>query len=248
VTEEPHDHGERLRERALRALHVYFANRRWPRLMMSGILLITGGAGFLASFCLLKLGMTQMWIRYPLAVLLAWVVLLGLLRLWATIERRCFQPDEDLSAVLEDEEASPRRRVLRDSERSSWDWSWDFGWPGIDCDEGCLPGVFLAIVLALLAAVLAVAVGVVMGAPLLIAEVFLDAILVAALFKKVRGLEPRWWLASAIRKTAAPVFLTALSPHDWRSDLPGVGSARAIDWPSVANLERQLFVTRRSAV
>jgi len=50
----------------------------------------------------------------------------------------------------------------------------------------------------------------VIGAPLLIAEVFLDAILVAALYKKVRGLAPRWWLASALRTTAAPVLLTAV--------------------------------------
>ena len=210
---ESQDDRERLRGRVLRALQRYFANQRWPRLMMSGILIITGGAGFLASFGMLQAGMTTMWIRYPLAVLFAWSVLLALLRLWAAVERRCFEVHEELTAVLEQEESGESRRVSPDSQRSTRRWweACEVDFPSIEFgDEGCLPVFFLALVIAIFSALLALAAGVVFGAPLLIAEVFLDAVLVAALYKKVRGLTPRWWLSSAARKTAAPVLLTAL--------------------------------------
>lgn len=59
-----------------------------PRLHMVLILVLTGGFGFLVSWGLLELGVSALWIRYPLAVALAYAAFLLLLRLWLAYQRR----------------------------------------------------------------------------------------------------------------------------------------------------------------
>lgn len=51
-------------------------------MQMTLILSLTGAAGFLISFALLHLGITWMWLRYPISILLAYCVFLLLLRFW----------------------------------------------------------------------------------------------------------------------------------------------------------------------
>jgi FtsH-binding integral membrane protein len=58
-----------------------------PRVLMSLILAATGAAGFLVSFALMYLGVTRMWLRYPIAVLVAYGVFLLLLRIWLHLQR-----------------------------------------------------------------------------------------------------------------------------------------------------------------
>lgn len=55
---------------------------------MSLVLLATGASGFLASVALMHVGVRAMWLRYPLAVIFAYVVFLLLLRLWLSLQRR----------------------------------------------------------------------------------------------------------------------------------------------------------------
>ena len=71
---------------------------------MSLILLLTGLAGFLASFSLLQLDVSRMWIRYPIAILIAYGVFLLLLRLWLWIYGRDMEVDldPDLAEVVLD--------------------------------------------------------------------------------------------------------------------------------------------------
>ncbi len=57
-------------------------------MQMSLILLVTGLVGFLVSFVLLRAGLGRMWLRYPLAVIAAYVAFLLLLRLWLFYQRR----------------------------------------------------------------------------------------------------------------------------------------------------------------
>ncbi len=70
------------RREALAAIKERLQREGLPRLQMSLILLVTGAAGFLSSFVLLHVGLTRMWLRYPLAVVCAYGVFLLLLRLW----------------------------------------------------------------------------------------------------------------------------------------------------------------------
>jgi hypothetical protein len=78
-------------------------------------------------------------------------------------------------------------------------------------DEGC------AVVLALAALALAILAGlvvsfyVVWAAPALLAEILIDGLLVAGLYKRVKTAERRHWLRAAVRRTALPVVLTAVS-------------------------------------
>lgn len=78
-------------------------------------------------------------------------------------------------------------------------------------DEGC--GVVLALValaLAILAG-LVVSFYVVWAAPALLAEILVDGLLVAGLYKRVKHAERRHWLRAAVRRTILPVVLTAAS-------------------------------------
>jgi hypothetical protein len=54
----------------------------FPRLQMSLIVATTGGAGLLASFLLLQLGMTSMAVRYPVSLAVAYLAFLFLLWVW----------------------------------------------------------------------------------------------------------------------------------------------------------------------
>ncbi|HEX8495071.1 MAG TPA: hypothetical protein VF658_19685 [Pyrinomonadaceae bacterium] len=70
------------RERAIELIEQRLLRKGKPRLQMTLILTLTGAAGFLISFALLHIGITWMWLRYPIAILLAYCVFLLLLRFW----------------------------------------------------------------------------------------------------------------------------------------------------------------------
>lgn len=59
-----------------------------PRLVMSLMLASTIGCGFLASVSLHKIGLGAPLVRYPISVLVAWAVFLGLVSVWVWWQRR----------------------------------------------------------------------------------------------------------------------------------------------------------------
>ncbi len=69
------------RRRATAALAAYFRQRSFPRTVLALVLLVTGLAGFLLSYAMLHAGLDEMWMRYPLAVLGSYGVLLALIRI-----------------------------------------------------------------------------------------------------------------------------------------------------------------------
>lgn len=81
------------RERRVERVRAALVRDGAPRLLMSLILAATGAAGFLASFALLHAGLWRMWLRYPLAVLFAYVVFVLLLRLWLHYRQNSFGDD-----------------------------------------------------------------------------------------------------------------------------------------------------------
>jgi hypothetical protein len=199
------------------ALEKYFGKRSAPRLALSLVLLLTGMVGWLISYALLKLGLSQMWLRYPLAVIGGYSFFLALLRLWVEIEKRRFDPallavrplghpdEEDQDRAGETGESMVVDLAGRTS--SSWlDWL-DFD---LDFDldaEGCLVGLlFGAILAAAVAVVLAIA-----GAPSLVAEVFLDAFLMAGLYRRLRRARRERWLGAAVRKTWRTALIVAVA-------------------------------------
>jgi hypothetical protein len=71
-----------LREQAVQSVRTRLERRVSPRLHMLGLVTVTGGAGFIASFLLLHAGVRSMAIRYPLATGIAYGVFLGLVWIW----------------------------------------------------------------------------------------------------------------------------------------------------------------------
>jgi hypothetical protein len=146
-----------------------------------------------------------MWVRYPVAVLVSYSALLGLIRIWVEIERRRFDPDEaDLRA--EPPSPSPASDLRRGGGSSWFDWLdlGHFGFP--DLDEGCLAAVlFIVLGLLLVGLVMIVA-----AAQALLAEIFLDAFIVSVLYRRLRIAQKEDWLGTALRKTVVPALITAI--------------------------------------
>lgn len=208
----------RLRERLER--------QHWPRLQMSLIVLLTGAVGFLASFALLQAGLQSMALRYPLAACAAYAGFLLLLWTWARSRGRGFDsadvPDwgdggggpagagwssggghsggGGASASFDAPVSHPMPHASADADSgpdlSLLDGADDFGW------------VLIAIAIALGAALAAA--WVVWIAPGLMAELLLDVALAGGLYRRLRRIESRHWLSTALRRTALPFLLLAL--------------------------------------
>jgi hypothetical protein len=186
------------RSRAHRGLEDYFRRRSFPRLMLSLVLILTGLAGFGLSYGLLRLGLTEMGLRYPMAVIGAYGVFLGLIRIWVEIEKRHFDPDDPrLQRALSSEDGAPAKQTSS----SSWlDWL-DVPTGSLDLDEGCLPAVLVMAVVGLVGLLVFAIVG---------APVFLDAFLAAVLYRRLKVAAQGHWLGTAIGRTWMVVALTAL--------------------------------------
>jgi hypothetical protein len=83
------------RERAIEMVKRQLLRRSRPRLQMFLILSVTGAAGFLLSFALLHIGLTRMWLRYPLVILLAYCIFLLILRFWLFSHSRMRRAHDD---------------------------------------------------------------------------------------------------------------------------------------------------------
>lgn len=171
--------------------------------MLSVIILVTALTGFGISVCLLKLGVASMWMRYPVAAVGAYGIFLGLIRLWLEIERMHFDPnDQNIQNGLEGG-AEPHESAVRKSDSGWWDW---LDIPDFADAEGLLLIVLLGAIIAM-GFIFFAMIG---EAPILIAEVFVDAFLAGLLYRRLRIAASEAWLGTAIRKTWVYVFWTAL--------------------------------------
>ena len=119
--------------------------RGMPRVEMSLILAATGAAGFLASYLMLRLGLSAMWLRYALAVLLAYAVFLLLLRLWLFLySREQFGDPPDLGLDLLPSDFVGEAGARAGGGASSFGGGGDFGGGGAGGSWGgaapCPPG------------------------------------------------------------------------------------------------------------
>ena len=208
----------------------------YPRLQMSLLVALTGGAGLLASFLLLhSAGVGAMHLRYPAAVGCAYLAFLFLLWLWLRTKADDYLDGSidipDLSGV-----GSPGVDSLPDFGGAGG----DFGGGGASgnfvvddslpspslsigdggaadglgeavggADEGAIPLAVALLVAALVAVLLFATFYIVYLAPALFAELLVDGALSASLYRRMRGLQTRHWLESALRRTAVPFAVTA---------------------------------------
>lgn len=212
-----------------------------PRVQLSILLAITASFAFLFSAVMLRVGVTSMAVRYPVAVVVGYGVFLLLLRIWVWL-----QSDEPIGSidvpadVLIPNIDLPGGAV---ADRFSFGGGGDFagagaggsfsdvdapspapvmfaagssGTPGsgggpslgsidVDLDDGWA----LVIVALVLLVVLGALVYVVYIAPVLMAELIIDAAIVTSLYKPTKNIERRYWLLTALRKTAIPAVIVA---------------------------------------
>jgi len=134
--------------------------------------------------------------RYPLATASGYIVFLLLIRLWIAA-RRGWYPDDigTADAIGELVRASggtigraPHTLVDTVSEGLEWPFDLDDAW-------------WLALAALAAAAGLVAVVSVVYSAPVLLAEVALDAALVGTVYGRLRTEERRYWATTAVRQT-----------------------------------------------
>jgi hypothetical protein len=190
------------RRRSIRGLAEFLRRRSFPRLALGLVLALTALTGFGISFLLLKAGMGDMWMRYPVAVLGAYGVFLLLMRAWVEIEQMQINPeDPELLEALEKGAPEPAK--------SSRGWDWLDGLDLANLDlfdaEGCLPMILIGVVAGLIVLVIVALI----GAPVLLAEVLIDILLAGILYRRLKRAAEEHWLGTCIRKTWAFVLCTA---------------------------------------
>jgi hypothetical protein len=213
----------------------------YPRLQMSLLVALTGGAGLLASFLLLHSAAVEaMHVRYPAAVGCAYLAFLFLLWLWLRTKA-----DDYLDGSIDIPDLSGGGSPGVDALPDFGGAGGNFGGGGASgnfvtddalssaslpvgdgdgigavgeavgevvggADEGAIPLAVALLVAALVAVLLFATFYIVYLAPALFAELLVDGALSASLYRRMRGLQTRHWLESALRRTALPFAVTAL--------------------------------------
>lgn len=202
-----------------------------PRLQMSLLVLLTATTGFLASVMFSAIGMEALWLRYPVCVLIAYGAFLGLVWCW----RR--HREWDLSNLPSGDGTPPSSSAGTHEWQGAGGHSGgggasaSFDAPAsppslapfdpvptyvelpaldntLDADEA-LPVVVVMVVLG--GALLAIG-WVIWIAPVLLAELALDAVLSAGLYHRLkRPATGDHWLSTTLRHTGKPFAAAMLS-------------------------------------
>ena len=207
------------RRNALLKIQRRFIDRGRPRLVVFTLIGLSGLAAFGVSTALFRLGVEHMGFRYVAATAVGYAVFLFLVRLWIELNRRQRSdtldvvpdiPTVDLAGGNTSAEFSGG---LSGGAGASGSWGGpeipDVGLDVVDADEAWPVVVVIAVAaVVLLGGVIALAY-VVYYAPLLLAEVALDAALVTGVYRRLRKQDTGNWLGSAIRRTWKPALVIA---------------------------------------
>jgi len=205
---------KRSRKHLVEKIKVLLQKRGAPKRQMSFIVLSTAAAGFLYSFLMLSLGLRSMSIRYALVIVMAYLTFLFLIRVWLRLHKKKLELNGDIDLLDIGDIADsipaggPGNTDFPGSESYTGGGSGrglDIGFD-LDLDE-------LAVVIAVLAAVLAGLIAsfyIVFASPSLFAEVLLDGALSMGLYSRLKKLERRHWLQSAIKKTVVPFLIVLI--------------------------------------
>lgn len=197
----------------------------WPRAQISIILLLTALVGFLTSALLLHAGLDSMAVRYPVAIAIAYGLFLLLLRLWISFQNlwNIDVPLEINNSTIEYFDFSQYPFEGRgDFAGAGAGGKWtqpnpisapttsdsNLGGSNFSFDIEDI-GLLILAAVAILAALLAVFY-IIYIAPVLLAEIFVDGVLVAGLYKSVKEINQGHWLLTALRKTLIPAVLAAI--------------------------------------
>jgi heme/copper-type cytochrome/quinol oxidase subunit 4 len=209
------------RQREINRVGQRLLHHGYPRLEMAVLVLVTGLAGFIASFILLHAGIVSMALRYPLAVGCAFIVLL--LQLWLWLKLRNDWPG-DVAEGLADIPGGTLDTAPSNGGGGTFDGggaSGNFDLPGGDlldgpieaaanAEEAAIPLFALIGIAAMAMAMVLLAFSLVSSAPFLFAELMIDGAMSASLYRRLRHLPQRHWTQTAVRRTIVPFALSAL--------------------------------------
>lgn len=217
------------RDDAVRTMRARLLRDSFPRVRMFLLVSLTGLAGFAASAAMLVGGLDTMALRYTLAMGIAYLAFLLLLWIWLRSSASDYldlvptdvggaTPDgaRDLLAAMRDDFAGGGGTFDGGGASANVDFGADGGAVAtiVDkplkaighADEGAIP---LAVVLLALGILLS-SLFVVWTAPVLFAEILVDALLAAGLYRRLRGLERQHWMVAAVKRTVIPFILTTV--------------------------------------
>jgi len=195
----------------------------FPRIQMFILVSLTGLAGFGASAGMLAAGVGSMGLRYLLAMGVAYIVFLALLWLWLRTSASDYIDNVPLDGSGGGEAADAPAGFAGGGgtfDGGGASANVDFG-PQEDgigaivdkplgaigqADEGAIP---LAVILLALGIALS-SLFVIWSAPVLFAEILVDALLAAGLYRRLRVLDARHWMVAAVKRTMLPFVLTTL--------------------------------------
>lgn len=206
----------------------------FPRLQMFLLVTLTGASGFVASYLLLHAGFVEMWLRYLASFGVAYLMFLFMLWLWLRTRADDYADFPDISGSPSSGSGStgtcysgkggdfggggasgsfdaPSESISAISDSSSS--VGDALGTVAEAEEFAIP----LVVLILIGAMLFSSLFMIYSAPVLFAELLVDGVLSASLYRRLRGLETRHWLETAFRRTALPFALTAaiVSASGW---------------------------------
>jgi hypothetical protein len=218
---------DKARARRIEIIRQRLIRKSRPRILVAVILSLTAFAGFLTSFSLLHLGVTLMWLRYPIAISVAYCVFLLLLALWLWLQRRSLDLDPSLLDFIPTEQTQSGESLQFGGGRAggggaggSWTEaassssaevsSGDLASPPIGLDLDLEEGWLLVVAIIALVGGLIASFYLIYIAPVLLAELLVDGILVAGLYRRVKEVEQRHWIRAALRRTLLPAVVVAL--------------------------------------
>jgi hypothetical protein len=169
-----------------------------PRVKMAGLVLATGSIGLLTSFSLLHLHLENMMFRYLISVVVAYGAFLGLIWLWLFNQQtrwsRIAKAPFQRTACPKAPEDHFFLKVLEIL---------------LELDETMVYILFAAAFVSVFV-VIGYLCSAIVYAPQLTAEIFLDGVFSAALYRRLSRIERRDWLRSAVVRTRAPFLWTLL--------------------------------------
>ncbi len=184
------------RKEAVRHVAQYLRRYKRPQTQLFLILFLTAAIGVLLSYIQLRIGLSHMWVRYPVAAFLAYLAFLFTLRLWA--EHQLNRPElaSDLSrhAAKPDENNKRKPRLPL----TLFDLLEMLVW----IDDA---PVFLLILIGLI--MVAAVVVILIAAPMLLAEVLLDGLLVTGLWHRIKHRGAIESIGGALRTTWIPAAI-----------------------------------------
>ena len=216
------------REQLVRQIHDRLINRTAPRLELFLIVSLAGAAAFVTSAAGLRLGLESMAWRYPLAVAAGYGIFLLLIRIWIAWQRRRLNGLDgfdafDVASELDASSIAPDVPLFEGGRSGGGGGGSSFGsqaWVtpsrtasgrssgGLDLDWDELWPLAIAVA-CMIAGAVAIAT-VLYTAPILLAEVALDAAIMSAVYRRLRREDASHWVMTVVRKTWLPALTLVL--------------------------------------